>query len=733
MKKIDNARILALIICFLLVATSFTVTSALDADSKDNVFVLSVKEQLYEEPSFEGESSPEEELFVQEEPPIEEEKPAEDKPFKGKKSQSPAEKEEPVEVGLLAPDEVWVDDEYYEGGYNEGHTWSYDAFDNIQDGLDAVADGGIVYVHEGEYYGPIYIRREISLLGDDKTSTIIHPGALSPSDRPAVVNIFSTKNVLISEFTINGPYYVIYIRSSSLIRIQNCIIKGLVPHYEAAYTHRSAGVYIVMSELVEILDNHILCHTHGIHLLEGTTNSLIKDNIIENNEGTPLPTVTNVADTILHGGGIKLDEDTKNNMVYHNNFINNGGHAYDLGVNQWDDGYPSGGNHWDDYTGPDEKYGPAQNLSGSDGIGDIPYRIPGRVPPSYVGNVDPHQDQYPFIQPNGWLLNDPPFTPHNPNPADASTDVLSTIDLTWEGGDPNPQDTVTYDVYFGQTSSPPKVKDNQSELTYEPGSLTQGTTYYWTIISRDNHGASTKGPLWFFTTEQESLGGGSSSGGSQSSRNRGPIADASAGEPYYGFIGEAISFDGSRSYDPDGHITSWLWNFGDDNHSEGEVITHIYENPGRYQVKLTVTDNKGAESSYLTQVVVSQPNRPPSNPEFYGELMVHMNYHYLYTIIAYDEDGDLLQYTINWGDGTTDISSFIAQGIPLIVGHIWDSPGTYDVIVSVSDNQTVSESTYSAIVEEKGLLRENVLVIGIALMAIIVLFLIAMLVIWRQK
>ena len=45
-------------------------------------------------------------------------------------------------------------------------------------------------------------------------------------------------------------------------------------------------------------------------------------------------------------------------------------------VNSWDDGYPSGGNYWSDYNGTDSLKGPYQNLTGSDGVGDVPYKIP---------------------------------------------------------------------------------------------------------------------------------------------------------------------------------------------------------------------------------------------------------------------------------------------------------------------------------------------------------------------
>ncbi|MFC2108811.1 right-handed parallel beta-helix repeat-containing protein [Candidatus Bipolaricaulota bacterium] len=48
------------------------------------------------------------------------------------------------------PEIVWVDDDYCDGAANDGHTWGYDTFDNIQEGIDAVA-GSTVHVAAGEY------------------------------------------------------------------------------------------------------------------------------------------------------------------------------------------------------------------------------------------------------------------------------------------------------------------------------------------------------------------------------------------------------------------------------------------------------------------------------------------------------------------------------------------------------------------------------------------------------
>ena len=66
--------------------------------------------------------------------------------------------------------------------------------------------------------------------------------------------------------------------------------------------------------------------------------------------------------------------------------------------------------------------------------------------------------------------------------------------------------------------------------------------------------------------------------------------------------GEEITFDASASYDPDGEITSWEWDFGDGETASGEVVTHSYSAAGDYTVTLTVTDDGGQETE-LTRVI----------------------------------------------------------------------------------------------------------------------------------
>jgi C1A family cysteine protease len=98
--------------------------------------------------------------------------------------------------------------------------------------------------------------------------------------------------------------------------------------------------------------------------------------------------------------------------------------------------------------------------------------------------------------------NSPPYAPSDPSPAHQATGVSIDAGLNWTGGDPDLDDTVTYDVYFDTTGATTLVSENQSATTYGPGTLSHNTTYYWKIVAEDNHGATTPGSVWEFTTAE---------------------------------------------------------------------------------------------------------------------------------------------------------------------------------------------------------------------------------------
>jgi len=82
--------------------------------------------------------------------------------------------------------------------------------------------------------------------------------------------------------------------------------------------------------------------------------------------------------------------------------------------------------------------------------------------------------------------------------------------------------------------------------------------------------------------------------------NQLPVADA--GPDVTTTARTVITFNGSGSYDIDGTITSYAWNFGDNSTGSGVTATHSYTKTGTYTVNLTVTDDKGA-TTYDTAIV----------------------------------------------------------------------------------------------------------------------------------
>ena len=77
--------------------------------------------------------------------------------------------------------------------------------------------------------------------------------------------------------------------------------------------------------------------------------------------------------------------------------------------------------------------------------------------------------------------------------------------------------------------------------------------------------------------------------------------------PKPAILNEPVIFDASDSYDPDGWIVDYEWDFGDSNSAAtaDPIVTHTYLAIGNYTVALTVTDNdmNTAITSAMTSVI----------------------------------------------------------------------------------------------------------------------------------
>ena len=266
------------------------------------------------------------------------------------------------------------------------------------------------------------------------------------------------------------------------------------------------------------------------------------------------------------------------------------------------------------------------------------------------------------------------------------------------------------------------------KILYTPDKDFKGEdTFEYTI--QDGHGGEDTA-IVHLEIEPDAPSGGGDTGGRGSSAgdvsNSPPVADASAGEPYQGFVDEELTFDGSLSFDSDGSIVSWSWNFGDGNIANGEITTHAYSSIRTYLVTLIVSDNQGATDKYITTATIIQPNRPPSSPDIYGPEISIMGTKYSYAALSKDLDGDNIKYVFDWGDGNTDESEFLSlqQSYAVSFIHSWSSAGNYTIIVTVSDNQTTSSSQISIVVIEPAYDYTAVIILGSIMAFFVILSLI---------
>lgn len=83
-------------------------------------------------------------------------------------------------------------------------------------------------------------------------------------------------------------------------------------------------------------------------------------------------------------------------------------------------------------------------------------------------------------------------------------------------------------------------------------------------------------------------------------------------------VGEEITFDGGDSEPNGGEITDYEWEFkSDEEDSEtdtGDTVKYTYEAEGTFTVKLTVTDDSGANGTAEVTIKV-EGLEPPPPPE----------------------------------------------------------------------------------------------------------------------
>jgi hypothetical protein len=208
-----------------------------------------------------------------------------------------------------------------------------------------------------------------------------------------------------------------------------------------------------------------------------------------------------------------------------------------------------------------------------------------------------------------YYKNEPPYIPSNPSPANGAVNVNIDAVLSWSGGDPDPGDIVTYDVYFGVDSPPVLVSTGQMETYYDPGLMSHDTMYYWKIVAFDNHGASTEGPIWNFKTQEVF----------NNPPNTPTISGQGSFIPGVEFVQPNVEYSFTViTSDSDGDDVYYWVDWGDDSNtgwlgpfptSYGQTVNHTWTQPISLKfVRVKAMDIHGAESGWGYLVVIVNVN-----------------------------------------------------------------------------------------------------------------------------
>lgn len=152
-----------------------------------------------------------------------------------------------------------------------------------------------------------------------------------------------------------------------------------------------------------------------------------------------------------------------------------------------------------------------------------------------------------------------------------------------------------------------------------------------------------------------------------------------------------VAFDGSDSYDADGIITSYKWDFGDGTNGTGQMVTHTYTNLATRLATLTVRDNEGLEASASVEINISTGPiaRFACNPKK-GKSPLKVSFNASNSKPSDKNNGHIVEYNWDFGDGGT--------GKGKTASHTYRKTGIFTAVLRITDNKGESDSTTKEIV-----------------------------------
>jgi hypothetical protein len=189
----------------------------------------------------------------------------------------------------------------------------------------------------------------------------------------------------------------------------------------------------------------------------------------------------------------------------------------------------------------------------------------------------------------------------------------------------------------------------------------------------------------------------------------GPLPDGKPDtEPYKCNTGQTITLDGSGSFDPDGQIAKYEWDFNGDGTPDAtgpKVSFTCPTAPGSVTITLTVTDGSGTTATAQQTITVTQappPNQPPtaSCGTVPAEVLVGQTVQ-LDGSESSDPEGKTLTYQWAFMSKPADSQAVIADPTAAVTSFKADKEGSYSVRLTVRDPEGTSASCTLSVTAKK--------------------------------